>query len=137
MTDVRAFFDDYRQVFAAFDGDALLTRFAFPMHVVSATDDGASVFSATAEDWPAVLAGLFDAYRSLGVVEARPIQMDVTELTGNVATAHVHWELCREDGSVVYAFTGIYTLVVADGTRRITAIAHDELPKLGAAMAGA
>ena len=136
MSDVRAFFDEYREAFAAFDADALMAHFTFPMLVVSATEDGPSIFASTAEDWPGVLGGLFDAYRSLGVVAADPIEFEVTALTGDVATARVHWELRQADGSAVYDFTGIYTVVMADGAWRITAIAHDELPQLGAAMAG-
>jgi len=47
----------------------------------------------------------------------------------------VRWSLRTADGGDVYAFTTSYTLAdLADGTR-IVAIAHDESPKLAAAVA--
>ncbi|MDQ4071389.1 MAG: hypothetical protein M3088_00740 [Actinomycetota bacterium] len=53
-----------------------------------------------------------------------------------VASGRVHWELRREDGSTIYAFTAIYTLARVGTAWRIAAIAHDEVPKPQAALGG-
>jgi len=46
----------------------------------------------------------------------------------------VHWELQREDDRPIYDFTAVYTLTRTEGRLQIVSIAHDELPKLRAAM---
>ena len=51
-----------------------------------------------------------------------------------VAVVRVHWALEREDGGPVYEFTALYTLARRDDRLSIIAIAHDELPKLQAAL---
>ena len=49
----------------------------------------------------------------------------------------VHWSLRTAEDAEVYAFTASYTLADgAEGTR-VVAIAHDETPKLQAAVARA
>lgn len=58
-------------------------------------------------------------------------------MTPRLASARVHWRLQREDGSAIYEFTAVYTLAGDDGQWRVAAIAHDELPKLTAALSGA
>ena len=132
--DLRAFFADYRTTFARLDRDALLPFFSLPVQVVSATNDATSISVFDAESWPSVLDGLLGAYRILGVADAEPLQMDVTQVTPQVLSAHVRWELRRHDGSVVYGFSAVYTVVEVDGALRICAIAHDELPRLDAAL---
>ena len=134
--DLQTFFSDYRTTFARLDREALLPYFALPLHVVSATNEAPSVSTFDAGEWPAVFDGLLGAYRVLGVADAEPLQLDVTQISADVLSAHVHWELRRGDGSVVYDFTAVYTVVEQDGALRICGIAHDELPKLEAALAG-
>jgi hypothetical protein len=135
--DLRTFFDDYRTTFASFDLDALGALFTFPMHVVSATDDEVSVAVYDGDAWPAVLEMLFGAYRGLGVAGAELLAFETSAVSPDVASVRVHWELRRNDGSSVYDFTAVYTVVVVDGALRVTAIAHDELPQLGTALSGA
>ncbi len=130
MGPLRSFFDDYRTAFARYDRDALSALFTYPLHVVSATEDAVAISVSDRDEWRGVLDRLLDAYRSLGVVDALPLELDVSELTPQVGGARVHWELRRKDGSAVYRFTAIYTVVQVDGARRVAAIAHDELPKL-------
>ncbi len=134
MTALKAFLDEYRATFTRFDLDALAELFAFPLQIVSATDDAPVISVSTRDEWPAVLRGLFGAYRALGIVDAEPLEMEITELAPKVGTVRVHWQLQRDDGSAVYDVTAVYTVVEVEGARRIVAIAHNELPELGAAM---
>ena len=131
---VHSFFDQYRATFARFERDALVELFVFPLQLVSATKASASVSVVNDEDWPALLDGLFEAYRALGVAGAEPLELTTLDVTPEVVCARVHWELQRTDGGKIYDFTAIYTLVDVGGSLRIAGIAHDELPKLEAAL---
>ncbi len=137
MGPLQTFFELYRTAFERYDRDALSGLFTFPLHVVSATDDAVAISVSDRDEWRAVLDRLLDAYRSLGVFDGLPLEIDITELTSHVCAARVHWKLRREDGSAVYHFTAIYTLVAVDGAWRVAGIAHDELPKLRAAQRAA
>ncbi len=132
--EVRAFFDEYRATFARYDAQALAELFAFPFHVVSDTEDITPSSVATRDDWLGVLEGLLGAYRTLGVAAGEPLELDVIELTPRVASVRVAWDLRRADASAIYDFTAIYTLAQIGGAWRVAAIAHDELPKLQAAL---
>ena len=136
MSSVDDFFEEYRATFARYDADALAALFAFPFQAVSATDDGATVtVSGSVDEWRPVLEGLLSMYRTLGVAEGEPLELEATQLTPQTASARVHWELRREDGSAIYDFTAVYTLARTDGDWKVAAIVHDELPKLQAALA--
>jgi hypothetical protein len=134
---VRSFFDTYRETFARYDAAALADLFAFPLQVVSDAEEIAPLSIASREDWVGVLEGLLGGYRTIGVHSGEPLDIDARELTPRIVSAQVHWQLCREDGSTIYEFNAVYTLVGADGDWRVAAIAHDELPKLGAALENA
>jgi len=136
VSALHAFFAVYRATFAHLDRDALMELFAFPVQVVSATDDAAAISVSQRDEWAAVVDGLLGAYRSLGVVDAKPLGLEVMDVAPQVSSARVHWRLRRQDGSTVYDFTAIYTVIKTGGSCRIAAIAHDELPKLRAAMGG-
>lgn len=134
MSALHTFFDDYRRAFARADPEALAELFAYPVQVVSATEDAAAISVSNRDEWRSVLEGLLGAYRSLGVAEGVPVELQVSELTPRVSSVRVHWELQREDGSAIYDFTAVYTLAHVDGGWRACGIAHDEVPKLQAAL---
>jgi hypothetical protein len=136
-SQVRSFFDTYRETFARYDAAALADLFAFPLQVLSDAEQITPLSIASREDWVGVLEGLLGGYRTLGVAAGEPLEFDATELTPRISSTRVHWELRREDGSAIYQFTAVYTVVASDGQWRVAAIAHDELPKLGAALAAA
>lgn len=134
MSRMEEFFAHYRATFRRFERDPLSELFTFPLQLVSANADGVTVMSLSRDDWPAVLDGLFGAYRTLGVTDAEPLELDSLEVASGLATARVHWELRRDDGTPVYDFSAIYTVAEVDGSLRIAGIAHDELPHLAAAL---
>jgi hypothetical protein len=135
-TAAHTFLDGYRAAFVRRDADALLDCFTYPVHVTSVAGGDATVsIAASRDEWRPVLDYLLDAYAKLGVADAGVPELDVAEPLDGVAHARVHWQLRREDGSAVYDFTAVYTLARVDGALRVAAIAHDELPKLQAALA--
>ena len=136
MSDVPEFFQRYRTVFSSFDRDALIDLYTYPVHVVSATDDAPMVMAFTRDEWAGVLDGLLNAYRKIGIVDGDPQNLDCKEIASDAATVRLRWHLTREDGSHVYDIAAGYTLAKLDGDWRVAALAHDELPKLTAALGG-
>ncbi len=136
-TAAEAFIDEYRRTFESFDVDAITALYAFPVQVVGDAGAVSVVVVPTADAWAQQVAKIVGAYRLLGVAGATATRLDVAEVTPAVAQAVVTWSLHTAEGEPVYDFTASYTLAdLADGTR-ITAIAHDESPKLMQAVARA
>ena len=134
---VTAFMDGYRRTFEAFDVDAICGAFAFPMQVVGDAAEVGVVVAPTLETWRPQVERIVGAYRLLGVTSSAVESLDVTEVTPRIAHATVRWGLEDAAGGAIYAFTASYTVAeTADGPR-IVAIAHDESPKLAAAVARA
>jgi hypothetical protein len=125
--------EQYRDAFTRGDLERLLGFFRFPLQVVSVAD-GASVSVVQADEWARVIARLLQTYEQLGVTSAVPLALDVSQPMDAVALVQVHWDLRGQGQRQIYDFTAVYTLVRAEGQLRIVAIAHDELPKLSAAM---
>lgn len=133
---IGAFIERYRTTFASFDVEAIGACFAFPLQVTGEGGAVAVVSVPVVEAWLPQLERIAGAYRALGVTGAEVAELRAIEVTQGIAHAVVHWSLRRADGSEVYGFTASYTLAdLPDGTR-IVAIAHDESPKLMAAVAG-
>ena len=130
----REFVERYRTAFTQADLSALIDCFAFPLQVVSVIDGEALSSVAYVEDWSAVLERLLSAYQRLGVTDCVPRAVDISEPMDAVAVLRVHWALQREDREPLYDFTAVYTLALATGRLRIVALAHDELPKMQAAL---
>ncbi len=124
----------YRAAFTNGDLDALMDCFAFPLQVLSVAGDEVSITTAQLEQWPGVLARLLGAYERLGVTDCVPVSVDAAEPLRAVSVVRVLWELRREDHEPVYDFTAVYTLARTQGPSRIVAVAHDELPKMQAAL---
>jgi hypothetical protein len=131
---LHAFVDEYRKAFTRSDTRRLAELFAFPLQVVSATDDGVEIRAFGRDEWNSVLGALLDTYRSLGVSDGEIAALEVTELGPHIASVHVCWELRRADRSGIYDFTALYTLAQLDGRWRVAGIAHDEGPRLRAVL---
>ena len=133
MVPASQLIEDYRSAFLRADLTALVNCFDFPLQVASVDGDHVSVTIAGSQEWPEVLKGLLELYQRLGVADAAMLAVDISQPLDPVAIVRVHWDLQRADGTSVYDFTAVYTLVRMNGTRKIIAVAHDELPKIRAA----
>jgi hypothetical protein len=134
---VTAFIDGYRRTFETFDVDAICRGFAFPVQVVGDAGEVAVVVVPSIEAWVPQIERIVAAYRLLGVASSVVESLQVTEVTPRIAHATVGWGLRDGAGGTVYSFTASYTVAaMADGPR-IVAIAHDEAPKLAAAVSRA
>ncbi len=129
------FLDEYRTTFERFDVAAVAAFVAFPLQVTGDAADVTVVSVPTVEAWLPQIERIVGAYRLLGVATADARDVRVVAVTARIAQATVNWVLRDGEGGVVYDFHASYTLADLGAGHRITAIAHDESPKLMAAVA--
>jgi hypothetical protein len=132
---VEAFIDGYRQTFESFNTVAIAGHFAFPLHVTGEAHEVSLTVVPAAEHWQPAIERIVGAYRTLGVAHAVVRSLEVVEVTARIAQANVHWDLRRADDHPVYDFHASYTVAQTPDGLRITAIAHDEGPRMASAMA--
>ena len=72
---------------------------------------------------------ILEMYRTIGVRAARPLDLTAREISPRLARALVRWGLYDAAGDLLYAFEAAYILASIDGALRISAIAHNELPR--------
>ena len=120
----------YRAAFEALDASAIADLFAYPLQIGTdaAGVDVATV--ATREAWLPQIEQLVAAYRTIGVRDARIAELEVLKPTPNIRLATVRWRLSDADGEEIYTFDASYSLVDRGDDLRITAIVHDETPRL-------
>jgi hypothetical protein len=135
MQSIESFIERYRTVFETFSAPAILEQYAFPLQVSG--DRGADVtlaVFATKEEWARQIEGLLANYRKLGVQGSQVRSLQPLEVSPALRLARVHWALLGDGDRLIYEFHAAYTLAnVGDGFR-VAAIAHDEIPRLRAAL---
>jgi hypothetical protein len=110
-------------------------HFAYPAHITSDTEEISLLPVSTKEQWLAQLERFVALHRAIGFRSARVLETTTTELSPRLLQAVVRWELLDGTGSPLYVFDASYTLVEIQGELRITALAHNELPRLHACLA--
>jgi hypothetical protein len=132
-----AFIDAYRRTFEMFDVAAIAACYAFPVQVIGEADGVSVVSIPSADRWIPQVERIVGAYRLLAVTGANVTRLDIAQVTPGIVHATVTWSLHTASGDPVYDFTASYTLADLPGGTRIVALAHDETPKLLAAVARA
>lgn len=127
--NVNAFFESYRAAFERLDAPAIADHFAYPSHITSDTGEIVLVPIPAKQDWTGEIEGLLGMYGAIGFGSARVLNMELTEIPPRLVQAVVLWELRDGEGSILYDFQAIYTLAEIDGALRISAIAHNEIPR--------
>ena len=138
MTDqasAKQFLHEYRATFERFDVAAVAAFFAFPLQVTGDAADVTVVSVPTLEAWVPQIERIVGAYRMLGVASADARDVRVVAVTTRISQATVNWHLLDAQGAAIYDFHASYTLADLGAGLRITAIAHDESPRLMAALA--
>jgi hypothetical protein len=131
---VEHFLDAYRAGFEAFDVEAIVDLFSYPCQIASDADGVTVTTVGTREAWVSQIDRLVAAYREIGVRTAEALELHVMELTSLVAQVTVHWRLADGEGRSIYDFDASYTVADRGDGLRITAIAHNEMPLLRAAV---
>jgi hypothetical protein len=133
--NVQTFFQAYRTAFERSDAAGIAGRFAYPSHITSDTDEIVLMPLATEHEWIGQIEQLLSTYRRIGVSSARVLGLAATELSPRLLQAVLHWALHDAAGDLLYRFEATYTLAEIDGALRITALAHNELPRLRECLA--
>jgi hypothetical protein len=131
---VRDFLDAYRAAFEAFDVPAIADLFSYPSQVTGDGDEMVVMTVATREAWIPQIERLVAAYRAIGVRAVEVLGLHVAELAPRLSQATVHWGLVDKEGERIYDFDASYTLADLGEGVRITAIAHNETPRLRAVL---
>jgi hypothetical protein len=124
------FFESYVAAFERFAADEVAEHFTFPLLVTGEGDTVDVRCVADAEEWNGTISLLFDLYRGFGVRTAKPMEMTTVDISPNVMQVAVHWLLLSTEDEEIYRFDGVYTLIRTADTWRVTAIAHNELPRI-------
>jgi hypothetical protein len=129
VSTVSTFFQSYGAAFERLDPAAIADHFAFPAHVTGDAGTITLTVIKTRPEWLPEIERICAMYRAIGVASTRVLDLKATEVTPRLFHAAVHWSLHDGAGRSLYDFQAIYTLGHIDGGLRITAIAHNELPR--------
>jgi hypothetical protein len=126
---ISAFFESYRRAFERFDASAIADHFTFPIHITA--DSSEIVLTAIPDKptWMSQLDHLLDMYREIDAASAQVVDLAAAELSPRLFQAVVHWALYDRAGVKLYELDAAYTLARMGDTLRITAIAHNEIPR--------
>jgi hypothetical protein len=127
--DIGDFFDSYRRAFERFDTPTISEHFAFPLHITADSDEINVTSIPDEAAWIRQLERLLGMYRAIGVTSAQVIRVDVTQISPRLCHATVRWVLNDAAGTELYDFEAAYTLARFGDALKITAIAHNEIPR--------
>ncbi len=128
-TAVTRFFESYQAVFERADASAILDHLAFPCHITSEAREITLTIIPGDMEGLRMVEQILDMYRNVGVAFARVLDLSVGEVSPRLVQALVHWAVYDDTGEVLYDFEAGYFLASIDGTLRISAIAHNEIPR--------
>jgi hypothetical protein len=132
--NVQGFLDAYRAAFETCDAAAIAGLFSYPCQITGGDHEITVTTIPNREVSVAQIERLVAAYRAIGVRSAEVLELHVVELTPRLAQAAVHWGLRDQEGETIYDFDASYTLADLGEGMRIAAIAHNETPRLRAAI---
>ncbi len=126
---VNTFFESYRLAFERLDASVIAEHFAYPSHITSDEREIGLIAITSQQDWIGEVERLLGMYRAIGFGSARILNLIPTTLSTRLVQVRVHWELFDGTGQHLYDFQAVYTLADIDKAFRITAIAHNEIPR--------
>jgi hypothetical protein len=132
---IQTFLDAYRTAFEELDVGAIVDLFSYPCQLTSDAGEIAVTTVPSREVWAPQIEQLVAAYRAIGVRSAQVLELRVNELTPRLVQATLRWGLLDRDGRTLYEFDASYTLADLGRGLQITAIAHNETPRLRALIA--
>jgi hypothetical protein len=131
---VQRLLDAYRAGFEAFDVEAIADLFCYPCQITSDAGEVTVTTVGTREAWVSQIDRLVAAYREIGVRTAEMLELHAIEITSRLGQVTVHGGLADGEGRSIYDFDASYTVADRGGGMRITAIAHNEMHRLRAAV---
>ncbi|TMC04683.1 MAG: hypothetical protein E6J35_05035 [Chloroflexi bacterium] len=127
---VRAFLDGYASAFQRLDKEAVADRYGYPAHVIT-YDGGVRLLAVpTREVWMVVIDRILEMYRAMGVRGAAIRELRLSDVSPQVALAHVLWALHGDGDRPLYEFAATYTLALFHGELKIVqVVSENEQPK--------
>ncbi|HYD52028.1 MAG TPA: hypothetical protein VEA99_05350 [Gemmatimonadaceae bacterium] len=132
--DTLLFLDSYRAAFERRDIDGIVDLFTFPCHVTGDGEPASLEIASSREDFRPIIQRILDAYERIGLKSPTIESVWTDTISPRLAVVRVGWHLRNADEATLYEFTSVYTLAEVEGRLRVSAVAHDELPKLRAAL---
>lgn len=111
--EIAAFFDDFNEAFATFDGHRVATKFSLPF--LARSSDGSSKVFSHQEELTSYFHQFLDDYRARGCVSCRYQELQVTALGEAVALASVRWLLFNSAMTEVMGWRESYLLSIGSG----------------------
>jgi len=108
-TEVKAFFVQYNEVFATFDGKQVAALYYMP--TVTMRGDGSIHCLRSQEDLAAFFQGVIDTYRKDGYAGSNLKNLEVLPIGDLSALATMDWEMLRQDGSLIRRWRQSYNVV--------------------------
>ena len=123
-TEIRAFFDHYREAFDRLDGEAVARLYAVPSGIAS---DSGYTHWPTFEPIRANMLSLCALYRENGYVSATFEPVAFLAQGENFAVADISWNIERSDQREPWCFNTTYNLMrTPDGWRVLLCTAYSE-----------
>lgn len=129
QTTATTFFESYSAAFERADVASIVDHFAFPCHITSEATEVTLTPIASPDGGLRMVEQLLGMYRVVGVSSARVLDLAASEVSPRLVQALVHWALYDDAGELLYAFEAAYILARIDGSLRVSAIAHNEIPR--------
>lgn len=107
---IAAFFDDFNDAFATFDGTRVATKFSFPF--LARSSDGLSQVFYNSYELSRYFQQFLDGYHAQGCIRCQYSELQVTGLGETVALASVCWSLQDSAMATVQSWRESYLLNV-------------------------
>ncbi|MEO8632145.1 MAG: nuclear transport factor 2 family protein [Chloroflexota bacterium] len=134
---VRAFLTSYAAAFQRSDKDGVADCYSYPAHVLTYNGGVRLLPVASREAWTVVIERILQMYGAMGVRTAAMRELRVTDVSPQVAQAHVVWSLQSDGDRPLYDFAATYTLALIDGALKIVqVVSENEQPKFQGVMRG-
>ena len=111
MSDVRMFFDGYKDAFDSLDGRRIAALYQIP--TVTMRGDGSIHCLQSRDELEGFFQGVVDGYQKDGYVGGRFEGLQVSPIGGRSALATMDWVMLRSDGSLIRKWRQSYNLVRA------------------------
>ena len=109
----KAFFDEFVEAFASFDGEVVAQRYQAPYLARHAT--GTTEVFDSAEDIAAYFQRIVDGYRDRGCSSCRYRDLEVEAVGNETVLGTVTWELLQDGGLVLASWREAYALSLVEG----------------------
>ena len=129
------FFASYRAAFERGSVADIIEHFAFPCHIAGDASTVTLTLIASREEGLRMVEHILAMFRTIGVASVSVLDLTAHDVSPHLVQALVHWALDDEAGTRLYAFEAAYMLAEIDGEMRITAIAHNEVPRYRVCLA--